>query len=84
MKSWRLTWGDKSWTEADMTGRHLVLVSLGIGSDGWDISPTAGPIRLLATLAAFVAVDSGREIADVLAELNALPASALVEALTIE
>lgn len=81
---WRVTWGDRSWTEDDLTGRHLSLIVVGLGADTWDIAPTKGPMHLMAVLAACVCVESGASYGDVLAEMMTTPASALVDALTVE
>lgn len=81
---WRVAWGKESWTEDDLTGRHLSLIVVGLGDDTWAVEPTKGPMHLMAVLAALVCVSSGREYGDVLAELMAAPAAALVDALTVE
>ena len=51
-KSWRLTWGELTFTEDDLTGAHLPLIGVALGEDTWDISPADGPRRLQAVLAA--------------------------------
>lgn len=84
MSSWKLKWGRKTWTEADLTGAHLTMIALGLGGDTWDFSPMTGPIRLQAVLAAFIAVDQGRELLDVVGELNKAKADVLVGALVVE
>lgn len=81
---WRLSWGDKSWTAADLTGAHLTLIVLAVGEDTWETSPSAGPVRLMANLAAFVAIDEGRNLQTVLAELQRSSAVDLLAALTVE
>lgn len=81
---WKLTWGDRSWTEDDLTVGHMVLICQGLGEDTWDFTPTAGPMKLLAVLAALIAVDQQTELVGVMALLGALPAVQLVEALGVE
>jgi hypothetical protein len=80
---WRLTWGDAEWTTADMTGGHAALICFGLGGDSWELNPTAGPIHLIAVLAAFISLAEGRPYVSVADELRALPLSALTDALTI-
>ena len=82
-KTWSLTWGKKTWTEADLTGQHLTLIVMGLGGDSWDISPVTGPVRLQAVLAAFITVDTGRDLTDVVQELNKAKALDLLGALSI-
>jgi hypothetical protein len=82
--NWTLTWGERAWTAEDLTGRHLALIAVGLGTDTWDISPTTGPVHLLAVLGACLAVDEGRELAEVMAELQQRPASELLAALSVE
>ena len=80
---WTISWGDREWSEDDLLGVHLMLMVEGSGIDGWDIQPTAGPRRLLACLAAFIAVDEERDYAQVAADLLTKPAALLLDALQI-
>lgn len=82
-KRWRLSWGDKSWTEDDLTGAHLSMIVAGVGTDTWDIDPGAGPCRLMANLAAFLAADRGG-YGKALVKVLAAPASVLLGALSYE
>ncbi len=83
MKDWTLSWGDNSWSDADLTGAHLSLIAVGTGRDDWEFSPDAGPVRLLAVLAAFIAVAEHRDYVSVVAELQHASALELVGALSI-
>lgn len=83
MSAWQLAWQDKRWTEDDLKGRHLSLITVGTGSDTWEISPTAGPVRLMAVLAAFIAIDEDRSYVEVVAELQEASAIELVGSLSI-
>lgn len=80
---WKLVWGDRSWTEDDLTVGHMVLICQGLGEDTWDFTPTAGPLKLLSVLAAMIAVDQQTDLARVMVVLGALPAVRLVEALQV-
>ena len=82
--NWLLTWGERSWSAEDLTGRHLTLIAVGLGGDTWEIEPSRGPVHLIARLAAFIAVADNREFAAVVAELHDQPAATLLEALTLE
>lgn len=78
---WMITWGDKSWTADDLTVLHLVAIVAARGVDDWDFNPTKGPMRLLYVLAAFIVVDEGRPVDQVISDLSKLPASVLDAAL---
>lgn len=82
---WTITWGDKSWSEDDVTGQHLALVVLTMGGDDdWDaVRPTSGPIRLMAWIAALVSVDSGRDLVEVQGEVSAAPMSKILAAIEV-
>lgn len=81
---WKLSWGDKSWTEDDLTVGHVVLICQGLGEDTWEFTPSAGPMKLLAVLAALIAVDQQMDLTEVMAVLGALPAEQLVAALGVD
>lgn len=81
---WQLTWSGKTWSEDDLTGAHLAVLVLIHGQDDWGVvSPTAGPVRLMAVLATFIAISDGRDVTEVNAELSRASASALLDALTM-
>lgn len=82
MKQWRLTWGEHSFTAADLTGRHLVLVGLGMGDDEWHAPE--GPRRLLAILAACLCLAEGRDLLTVTEELAGAKALDLAAALSFD
>jgi len=81
---WRLTWGELSFSEDDLTGAHLSLIGVALGGDTWDISPADGPRRLQAVLASFLAVNGGMRLDDACALLASAPAVALVDALSFD
>ena len=81
---WRLTWGELSFTEDDLTGAHLSLIGVALGEDTWDISPVDGPRRLQAVLASLIAIAGGLRLDDVVVALAAAPAVALVDALSFD
>jgi hypothetical protein len=83
MKTWQITWGDRTWAEEDLLASHLVLMGIGNGTDDWDVMPTSGPKRLLSTLAAFISLEDERDYLEVVNELLAVPAAKLILALDI-
>ena len=83
MRDWTITWDEHEWTPADLTVAHLALIVEGRLVDDWAFDPTAGPMRLIYVLAAFIAVDTGQPLRLVLEGLYGLPASTLVEALDV-
>lgn len=74
MAQWRITWGDRSWTEDDLTGQHLATLSLISGDDRFEnllitedevrSYPTEGYMRLMFMLATLLAVDAANELND--------------------
>ena len=83
MADWLITWGEKSWAETDLTVADAAAIVLARGIDDWDFDPTKGPMRLLYVLAALVAVDEGRPLRTVVAELMALPFATVFAALDV-
>jgi hypothetical protein len=56
MKPWRITWGDRSWTDEDVTAAHLISVADLLGVDSWETaSPWTGPKSLGAWVAVLLA-----------------------------
>lgn len=84
MRAWRLTWGDASWTAEDLTARHLVLVAEARGVDDWLFEPFRGPVRLIAVLAACIAVAEDVPLSVAAAALQTVPLSVLLSALSFE
>jgi hypothetical protein len=55
LRNWKITWGDNSWTDLDVTGAHLVAVADLLGADDWkSTSPWNGPKALAAWCVIFV------------------------------
>ena len=78
---WRITWGEHTWTEADMTVAHMNAICLAQGVDSWEqCNPLAGPGRALGVLAVFVAQAEGRAVDQVIQEIARRPASDLLNA----
>ena len=78
MNHWRITWGDKSWTDNDVTGAHLVAVADLLEQDSWtSVTPWTGPKALAAWIVVLVA-SQGRDLDETLAEVYSAPASQLV------
>lgn len=80
---WVIRWDGHEWSEADLTVAHLMLIVSGHGVDTWDVLPTAGPRRLLSTLAAFISLEANIDFEQVIAALMLRPASDLLEALQL-
>lgn len=79
---WTLRYGEHTWTEQDLTAGHAYLVAEVVGVDSWQIQPTSGPRGLIAWLAVLTAGATGRELLDVLAEINALTLAELTSCIT--
>ena len=82
--AWSLSWGESTWVEEDLTGRHVALVCAGLGREVWDVSPVIGPVHLVAVLAAFIAVETGELLLDVVQVLHSAPWATLLAALTLD
>ena len=78
---WCLTWREHVFTQEDLTGAHVAVLCT-LVRDSWDLSPQAGPLQLMAFLAAWLMIEDRRPIDDVLAELHAVSINVLREALT--
>ena len=81
--AWSITWKGKTWTEDDLTVAHLALISVGRQVDSWDINPTAGPLRLLYVLAAFIAIAAPMPIATAVAGLSQMSATEFLAVLDV-
>lgn len=80
-----MTWGDKSWSEDDLTVAHVMVVGELLGLDEWTrVQPTQSPRACVAVLATLLAGESGASIEECQAALLAQPFSALVNALSVE
>ncbi|MEM9516041.1 MAG: hypothetical protein AAGA42_14410 [Actinomycetota bacterium] len=88
---WRITWKGRSWTDQDLTGQHLSVLSLIVGSDEYellDMDPRQGHQRLMNMIAALqvvahsVDVDEVDALAGVLAKaINEIRETSAVEIL---
>lgn len=77
MKAWTITFGNKSWTDRQVSTAHAVAVADLVG-DNWDaVSPWTGPRVLAAWLAVLITSDTGDLDASVKA-VYALPIDELV------
>jgi hypothetical protein len=83
---WSINWDGREWAETDATGQHFAFVVLTVGEDSWDVMPTAGPMRLMAWIAAFVAISDGRvdELEQVYAEIAGRPVAEILAALVVD
>jgi len=80
---WKITWGEHEFTEDDLTVAHIALVVLALGEDTFALTPTRGPVSLLAFVATWVAVAEQRPYHLVVEELSAVPLNTFCEALGI-
>ena len=81
---WVITWGERSWREADVTGADLISIGVLIG-DAWEnVDPFRGPQQLMAMIAALECRTTGRDLDAVMAEIRNTPASELLAALHVE
>lgn len=79
---WSLTWGDKTWSEDDLTVAHVADIVRSSGSESWEaLNPAQSPIRLIYMLAAFIAVDEDRDVLVVLQELRGVKFATVLDAL---
>jgi hypothetical protein len=79
---WRLTWGEHSWTEDDITTSQFALASLVI-ADGWNsANALASPNHAANLLAILVSGATGDPLDEVLADIGGRPAGELVAALS--
>ena len=82
MADWKITWGDQSFTDADLTVGDLALASM-LAGEGWNsCDPTSGPNACANLIAAVVARRTGRPLQEVSAEVAGTPAIRLLQALT--
>lgn len=78
---WKLTWGEHSWTEADLTVAQAALAQLVTG-DGWNsANPLAGPNHAANLLAILVSEREKRDLADVIVEIGSRPATDIAAAI---
>lgn len=78
--TWKLTWGDVSFTGEDLTVADLTVAHI-LSAGGWEVSdPTVSPHIAACLIAAVVARVTGRPPMEVIAEIHARPAVELVRA----
>lgn len=79
--TWKLTWGDHVFTEADLTVADVAAAQVLTG-DGWrSADPLQGPNHAANLLAVLVGRAEGRSALAVVEELAVLPAAEIVKAL---
>lgn len=79
---WTITWGARSWTDEDVLAGDLVSIQLLIGGSWENCEPTAGPVQLMAMIAALECRTSGRDLDEVMAEIRTSPAAEVAGAIT--
>lgn len=82
MNGWTITWGERTWTDEDVTGADLLSIGLLIGDSWENCDPFRGPQQLMAMIAALECRTSERDLDDVMAEISASPATELLGALS--
>lgn len=80
MSGWTITWGERSWTDEDVQAQDLVSVQLLIGGSWENCEPMAGPVQLMAMIAALECRSSGRDLDEVMQEIRESPAGGLLAA----
>lgn len=61
MKAWKITWGESSWTDEDVSSGHVIAVAdLLDAGVGFDVSPWDGPKQLAAWITVMSAADKVR------------------------
>lgn len=83
MSGWRITWGERSWTDEDVTGADLISVALLVGDSWENCDPMRGPQQLMAYIAALEVRTADRDLEEVMAELAASPATEILGALSL-
>ena len=83
LQNWKITWGDNSWTDLDVTGAHLVAVADLLGADDWkSTSPWNGPKALAAWCVALISPLHKGDLDKALAEVYGAPGMKLLSALS--
>lgn len=81
---WQIVWGDRVWSENDLTGTHAALIVMLSGKDAWSLfDPFAGPVTLMQILAAFISLDEKRDPLAVVGELTVLPLTRMLAAVSV-
>lgn len=81
---WKIKWGQRSWTDADLTVGHMAVIVQAAGADDWEAcNPLGGPLKLLGVLTALIAVDEARPWDAVLRELTAVNLLEFVNAINV-
>ncbi len=82
MREWSITWGGKTWTAEDLTVEHASIVLILNSSDDWSAFEPSSPLKLLYLLAAFVTVDKGADVGEVIAQLHKEKLSRIIGAVS--
>ena len=78
---WVIDWrGHRLASNEVLVGHYSLAVML--ASDSWEIDPRSSPANLIAWVIVAVVSDTGREVADVQAELSEAPMVELLRAVT--
>ena len=78
---WVIEWRGSRLASADVTVGHYSLAVM-LASDSWEIDPRSSPANLIAWVIVAVVNATGREVADVQAELSEAPMVELLRSLT--
>lgn len=81
--TWSITHAGTTWSEADLTVQHAVLITDGLGTDTWDFNPAGGPRKLVSVLAAFIAAAESKPLVQVMFELSTVPLATLLAGLQV-
>ena len=81
--NWTITWGERSWTDADLLAGDLVSVQLLLGGSWENCDPLSGPVQLMAMISALECRTSGRDLDEVMDEVKMTPATELLDAIRV-
>jgi len=81
VRPWAIEWRGSRLESSEVTVGHYSLAVV-LASDSWDIDPRRSPSNLIAWVIVAVCSDTGRDVADVQAELSDAPMAELLRAVT--
>ena len=81
VRPWVIEWRGSRLASGDVTVAQYSLAVM-LASDSWDIDPRRSPSNLIAWAIVAVCSDTGRDVADVQAEMGATPMRELLGAVS--
>lgn len=83
LRPWSIEWRGSHLASSEVTVGQFSLAVM-LASDSWDLDPRRSPSNLVAWVIVAVCSETGREVADVQAELSDAPMVELLHAVTTE